>query len=205
MLTLYFAPGSSSMAPHIALHEIAVPFESRPVSFTKAETRTPQFLALNPEGKVPTLLVDGRPLTEVAAILFYLAKRFPDADLLPRDDLEAEAQAISWMSFTAATLHGARGRGPAEGCRVFGLADRKLGDRDWVLGRYSIADIHLFRLYWRFRPLLGLAPGDLPALDAHYDRMMARPAVARTIAIESAIGYELPGRPASPAGDGTRN
>jgi len=83
MLKLYFAPGSSSMAPHIALHEIGVPFESRPVSFKRDETRAPAFLAINPEGKVPTLLIDGRVLTEVAAILFYLARRFPQADLLP--------------------------------------------------------------------------------------------------------------------------
>jgi glutathione S-transferase len=195
MLALYFAPGSSSMATHIALHEIGVPFEPRPVSFHRQETRTPAFLALNPEGKVPTLLIDGRPLTEVAATLFYLAKRYPEAGLLPEGDLDAEAQAVSWMSFVAATIHGARGRGPEEGRRVFGLADRKLGDRDWAIGRYSIADIHLFRLYWRFQPLLGLAPGALPALEAHYDRMMARPAVRRTIEIEAALGYELPGRP----------
>jgi len=57
------------MAPHIALHEIGVAFDARPVSFAKKETRTPEFLALNPAGKVPTLLIDGRPLTEVAAIL----------------------------------------------------------------------------------------------------------------------------------------
>jgi glutathione S-transferase len=85
VLTLYFCPGSSSMAPHIALHEIGTPFESRPISLAKKENREPAFLALNPEGKVPTLLIDGRPLTEVAAILFYLAKRFPEAGLLPTD------------------------------------------------------------------------------------------------------------------------
>src|SRR5271167_3015506 len=99
MLTLYFAPGSSSMAPHIALHEIGLPFESRPISLAKKENRTPAYLALNPEGKVPMLLIAGRPLTEVAGILFYLAKRFPEVGLLPQGDIEAEAQAISWMSF----------------------------------------------------------------------------------------------------------
>ena len=83
MLTLYFAPGSSSMAPHIALHEIGASFESRPLSFARKETRSAAFLAVNPEGKVPTLLIDGRVLTEVAGILFYLAKRFPAAHLLP--------------------------------------------------------------------------------------------------------------------------
>src|SRR5712675_2658192 len=112
MLTLYFAPGSSSFAVHIALHEIGVPFEGRPMSFKKDDMRSPAYLALNPEGKVPTLVVDGRPLTEVAAILYYLAKRFPDAELLPRDDIEADAQALSWMSFIACTLHPARRHGP---------------------------------------------------------------------------------------------
>ena len=57
---------------------------------------------------------------------------------------------------------------------------------------YSIADIHLFRLFWRFRGSLNAEPGEFPALSAHYDRMMARAAVRRTIEIETAIGYELP-------------
>src|SRR5450631_2376134 len=110
-LTLYFAPGASSFAVHIALHEIGVPFEGKPMSFKQNDMRAPGFLALNPEGKVPTLVVDGRPLTEVAAILFYLARSFPDAGLLPPDDIEAEAQALSWMSFIASTLHPARKHG----------------------------------------------------------------------------------------------
>jgi len=72
MLTLYFAPGTSSMAAHIALYETGARFENRPLSFHKREQRAPEYLAINREGKVPTLLIDGRPLTEVAAILFYL-------------------------------------------------------------------------------------------------------------------------------------
>src|SRR5882757_284765 len=103
MLTLYFVPGASSMAVHIALHEIGAPFEGRPISLAKREQRTSGYLALNPEGKVPTLLIDGRPLTEVAAILYFLAKSFPQAALLPHDDVEAQAQVISWMSFIAST------------------------------------------------------------------------------------------------------
>jgi glutathione S-transferase len=192
MLALYFAPGSSSMAVHIALHEIGVPFEGRPLSFRKREHRAPDYLALNPEGKVPTLLIDARPLTEVAAILYYLAKRFPDAALLPKDDPEAEAQAISWMSFIASTLHPARRLGIAYATRVYGIADRRLGQREWTLGRYSIADIHLFRLYWRLVNSLKPASGTFPNLSVHYDRMMRRPAVQRTCEIERAIGYELP-------------
>ena len=191
MLTLYFAPGASSFAVHIALHEIGVPFEAKPMSFKQNDMRAPKFLALNPEGKVPTLVVDGRPLTEVAAILFYLARRFPDAGLLPPDDIEAEAQVLSWMSFIASTLHPARQRGLDYAKHVYGIADRRLGT-GWAIGRYSIADIHLFRLYWRLANSLHPAPGTFPNLDAHHARMMARPAVQRAIADESAVGYELP-------------
>ena len=191
MFTLYFAPGSSSMAVHIALHEIGVAFEARPMSFKNGELRSPGYLALNREGKVPTLVIDGRPLTEVAAILYYLAKRFPDAELLPRNDLGADARAVSWMSFAAATLHPARRRGLEYAKQVYGIADRRLGD-GWAIGRYSIADIHLFRLWWRLSNSLKPEPETFPNLTAHYARMMARPAVQRTIEIEVAVGYELP-------------
>ena len=192
MLTFYFSPGSSSMAPHIALNEIGAPFEWRIVSFARKEQRDPDFLAINPEGKVPTLLIDGRPLTEVAGILFYLARRHPEAGLLPTDDPEAEAQVVSWMSFIAATLHPARRRGPAVAHAAWALAEQRLGGNTWAVGRYTIADIHLFRLFWR---LVGSHTPDHAAfsgLYAHYERMMARPAVQRTIAAEAAAGYELP-------------
>lgn len=192
MLTLYFAPGSSSMAPHIALHEVGAAFEARPISFWKKDNRSPEFLALNAEGYVPTLLIDGRPLTEVAAILFYLARRFPAADLLP-DGAEAEAHVVSWMSFAASTLHPARRRGLDHAASVWRIAEQRLGARNWLLGdRYSIADIHIFRLFWRMNASLKPAAGTFPNLAAHHDRMLARPAVARTIADEAAIGYEMP-------------
>jgi glutathione S-transferase len=192
MLTFYFAPGSSSMAPHIALHEIGVGFDAKPLSFSKKENRSPAYLALNAEGKVPTLLIDGRPLTEVAAILFYLAKRFPAANLLPVNDIEAEGEVISWMSFVAATLHPARRRGIEHARAIYALADKRLGAQDWAIGIYSIADIHLFRLYWRFFNSLHPDPGAFPNLDRHYQRMMARAAVRKTLEVEARVGYELP-------------
>ncbi len=209
MLALYLSPGFSSMAPHIALYEIGVDFESRWISFAKRELYAPDYLALNPEGNVPTLLVDGRPLTEVAAILYYLARRFPAADLFPAGDLEAEAHVISWMSFIASTIHPARRIGGVRverelGVRyvfegsvkrwkeVFEIAETRLGRRDWAVGRYSIADIPLFRLYWRFFNSIHPTPEGFPGLCAHHDRMMARPAVQRVLDIESAGGYQLP-------------
>ena len=191
MLTLYFAPGASSMAAHIALHEVGAAFDARPLSFHRRENRSPAYLALNPEGKVPTLLVEDRPLTEVAAILFYLARRFPEADLLP-EGAEAEAQALSWLSFVASTLHPARRRGLDHAMTVYKIADARIAGPDWVLGRYSVVDIHLFRLFWRLNTSLRPPPDAFPNLIAHHDRMLARQAVRRTLEAEAAIGYELP-------------
>ena len=194
MLTLYFAPGSSSMAPHIALHEVGASFEQRVISLKqKREERPAEFLALNPEGKVPTLVVDGQPLTEVAAIMYWLARTYPAAKLWPDGDVWAETRAISWMSFIAATVHPARARGLEYAMQIFGIADKRLGKGPWALGdRYSIADIHLFRLYWRFANALKPPVGSLPNLEVHHERMMARAAVRKTVEIESAIGYDLP-------------
>jgi glutathione S-transferase len=192
MLTFYFSPGSSSMAVHIALHETGAPFEARPLSLADKDTRTPEFLAINPNGKVPTLLIDGRVLTEVAGCLFYLARRYPAANLLPANDPEAEAQVVSWMSFIASTIHPARRQGLEHAREVYRIADQRLGRNEWAVGQYSIADIHLFRLFWRFRNSLDPKPGDFPNIEAHYERMMARPAVRKTIEIEEKIGYSLP-------------
>ena len=138
------------------------------------------------------MLIDGRVLTEVAATLFYIARRYPDACLLPAGDVEAEAQVISWMSFIASTVHPARRVGEARLHEVFQIAETKLAGRTWAVGDYSIADIHLFRLFWRWMDGGGPAPGTFPGLSAHYERMMARPAVKRVLEIERAIGYQLP-------------
>jgi glutathione S-transferase len=193
MLVFYFAPGSSSMATHIALHEVGAAFEPRLLSFKAKEQQRPDYLALNPEGKVPALVIDGRVLTEVAATLYYLAKTYPAAGLWPQGGIAKEAQVVSWMSFIAATVHPARRAGEGAWRAVFRLCEERLAGRDWAVGgHYSIADIHLFRLFWRFVDALGPDPASYPGLMAHYQRMMARPAVKKTIEIESAIGYEFP-------------
>ena len=76
---------------------------------------------------------------------------------------------------------------------MFQLCEKRLGGEDWAAGgHYSIADIHLFRLFWRFVDALHPERGIYPGLYRYYDRMMTRPAVRKTIEIESAIGYELP-------------
>jgi glutathione S-transferase len=192
MLTFYFSPGASSMATHIALHEVGAEFEARLVSLPDGEHRTPEFLALNPDGKVPTLSIDGRVLTEVAGTLFYLARRYPEAGLWPVEDIEAQAQVISWMSFIASTVHPARRVGVPRLYEVYAVAEQKLGGRDWAVGDYSIADIHLFRLFWRWMNSGGPEAGSFPGISAHYERMMMRPAVKRVLEIEAGIGYRLP-------------
>ena len=186
MLTLHLSPATSSMAVHIALHEVGVPFETKVWTLAKG-TRTPEYLAINPAGKVPALVVDGKLLTEVAGGLFYLAKRYPEAKLLPANDPMTEAQAVSWMSFLASTVHPARARGMEALAEAWTLAEKKLGGGEWVLGSYSIVDIHLFRLYWRMVNTPGDRPTGFKRLDAHYERMMARPAVKRTIEAEKAM------------------
>lgn len=193
MLVFYFAPGSSAMATHIALHETGARFEPRLLSFKNKEQQRPDYLALNPEGKVPALVIDGQVLTEVAATLYYLAKTYPAAGLWPQGGIMGEAQAVSWMSFIAATVHPSRRAGEGPWRAVFHLCEKRLGGQDWAAGgHYSIADIHLFRLFWRFVDALHPDRSNYPGLYRHYDRMMARPAVKKTIEIESAIGYEFP-------------
>ena len=185
MLKLYFSPVTSSIATHIALIECGAPHTLEPRLLSKQETRTPEFLAINPNGKVPALVTNsGRVLTEVAATLYYIAKKYPNAGLWPEGDLGAEAEVISWMSFVATTMHGSRAKGPEHVAEAFAVANTKLGDRQWAIGRYSIADIHLFRVYWRFRPSIDAPLGTYPALEAHNDRMMARAAVQQAIEIE---------------------
>lgn len=79
------------MAVHIALHEVGAPFESRTISFAHRDQDPREFAGLNPEGKVPTLVIDGQPLTEVAAILYWLVRTYPEAGLFPCGDVAAEA------------------------------------------------------------------------------------------------------------------
>ena len=183
------------MAVHIALNEIGAAFEIERMSFNRKDMKSPAYLALNPEGAVPMMTIDGRPLSQVAACLFYLAKAYPAASLLPASDPETEAQAISWMSFVASGIHPHARFGGEAVKNAWTIAERKFAltskGGGWALGRYSIADIHLFRLYWRMVNRPNPATG-FPLMDGLLERMMARPAVKKTIEAEAAIGYELP-------------
>ena len=113
------------------------------IDLNKGDHRAPGYLAKSPLAKVPALeLDDGRVLTEVAGCLFYLARTYPAAGLLPVNDPEAEAQVVSWMSFIASAIHPARTAGMDRAREVWQIADQRLGKNDWAVGgRYSIADM----------------------------------------------------------------
>ena len=123
-LDFYFSPGACSLATHIALEEAGAAFTPKPTYTRKGQTRTPEYLALNPKGKVPLLIVDGKPLTENTAILSYLNRSYPQAKLLPAGDPMREAEALS---FSDAIGHHVRIpavgtiRGPRERREMLGL------------------------------------------------------------------------------------
>jgi glutathione S-transferase len=103
-ISLYFAPNTSAFAPLVALEEAGADFQPVFVSLAASEQHLPAYRAINPRGRVPTLIVDGIPIYEVIAILGWVADRFPDAGLLPTAPLE-RAQAFSLMSWIASTVH----------------------------------------------------------------------------------------------------
>src|SRR5919112_1816051 len=104
MLTLYYSPGACSMASHITLEEARAEYGPMVGSTAKGEQRTPEYLAINPRGKVPSLRTETGVLTENVAILSYVSKRFPEANLLPEDPFE-QARCISFMAWLSNTVH----------------------------------------------------------------------------------------------------
>lgn len=104
MYRLHFAPGAASLAPHWMLIELGVPFEGRRVDLAAGEHKRPEYLALNPNGQVPVLEIDGVPMSESAAILLLLAERHPQAKLAPEPGTPARRQYYQWMLTFANTL-----------------------------------------------------------------------------------------------------
>lgn len=107
MYTLYYSPGTASMAVHWALLEIGVAYELRAVDLASGQQKTPEYLKLNPNGVVPTLLAEGKPYYECAALLILLAERHPHAKLAPLPGTEKRGQFLQWM------LHFANSMQPA--------------------------------------------------------------------------------------------
>jgi glutathione S-transferase len=185
----------------VALEEIGVPFETHLVKRALGEHQSAQYLALNPKGQVPTLVVDGRPLTENVAIQVFLARSFPAARLLPLETLDAEIEALRLMSWFASSIHPAivRRRFPERTCDVpesfartrdiagaqlenaFALIETQLQeDREWLLGDWSIVDAYFLWLWFRATGL-GLDADDYAGCRALAQRVMERPSVVRAL------------------------
>jgi glutathione S-transferase len=205
-ITLAFAPGTCSRVPMIALEEAGVPYEARLIRFMKGEHRSPDYLALNPAGKVPALIVDGKPLAQNIAILTYLARSFPGAGLLPlTGDAYRDAALLSRLAWFSADLHQlvARMRLPEFSCDLPDTAERirnmaaaamatqltgveaDLARKPWLLGDdWSVLDAYLHWVWWRITGA-GFPQDRFPNIAAHNARMEARPAVQRTLAREA--------------------
>ncbi len=104
-IALYYSPGSCSFAPHAVLREIGVEFELRNFSTAERRNYSPEYLAVNPKGRIPTLLIDGFTLTENPAILAYLGRKFPDAKIYPSAGDEREARCLELLAWSSNTVH----------------------------------------------------------------------------------------------------
>jgi glutathione S-transferase len=104
MYTLYYAPGTASMVVHLALLEIGAPYRLELVDFDKGAQRSPGYLRLNPLGRVPTLVIAGKPYSESVGLLMLLAERHPEARLAPSPGTASRAAWYQWIAFLAASL-----------------------------------------------------------------------------------------------------
>src|ERR1043165_2185483 len=107
MLTLFYAPGSCALASHIALEEAGASYETVRLNFANNDQRKPEYLKVNPKGRVPALATDRGILTETPAILAFIAQSFPKAGLAPLDDPFRFAQVQAFNGYLCATLHAA--------------------------------------------------------------------------------------------------
>ena len=113
MMKLYFSNGSCSLASHITLEESGAKFEAQRIDLRAGDQKKPEFLALNPKGKVPTIVVDGTPITENPAIMSYIADTNPQANLLPKPGDLGRAKAQGYWPGCASTDTRPSGRSSA--------------------------------------------------------------------------------------------
>jgi glutathione S-transferase len=198
-MKFYMTPGSCSTGIHILLEELELLFEVYIVNLMAGDQFKPEYLALNPRGSVPTLVCDdGTPLTEFRTIAWWLARSYPKAGLLPESS-EDEACVNEVMDYVVNIIHGqgytrifttanyssdeamheaiqASGREIVTG--GLALMDEMLAGRDYVAGKFGIADATLFYVeFWADKIRLDLPPNCL----AHYRRMLQRPAVRQVL------------------------
>ncbi|WP_287696145.1 glutathione transferase GstA [Accumulibacter sp.] len=198
-MKLYFTPGTSSLAPHIALREAGLDFDLVRVDLRRHQLADgSDFTAINAKGYVPVLeLDDGERLTETAAILQYIADRVPESGLAPRAHTLARYRLQEWLAFIGSELHRSfvplfRPDTPEDyrRCLQEGIASRlghvaaRLEGRNYLLGEhFTVADAYLFAvLAWTSAVSIDI--GRWPALAAFQQRVGRRPSVLEAIAAE---------------------
>jgi glutathione S-transferase len=206
VFTFYYEANTCSLASHIALLEAGAEYKAIRISFQGEQQRKPEYLAVNPKGRVPALVTDRGILTETPAILAFIAQSFPQAKIAPLSDPFAFAQVQSFNSYMCATVHVAHAhktRGPrwaddpaaiAEMRRkvpqsvgaCFELIENEMLKGPWVMGEtYTICDPYLFT----FAQMLegdSVDPARFPKVSDHRRRMSERPSVKKAIAEEFA-------------------
>ena len=201
MYTLYYSPGTASMVVHLALLETGAQHELKLVDLDAFAQRVPGYLKLNPRGVVPTLVVDGRPLSESAALLMLLAERHPDSPLAPPPGAPERAAWYQWIVYLSNTLMSAYrfwfypqelDDTPAvraalqrriEG--VWDLLDTHLAAQGpYLLGeRFSGADL-LLTMLMRWSRNMPRPATEWPALKRLADLVRARPSWQRLYEVE---------------------
>ena len=204
MLTFYYAPHTCALASHIALEQAGADYETVRVDFATNGQRKPEYLAINPKGRVPALVTDRGVLTETPAILMFVCQTYPHARLAPLDDVFALAQVQSFNSYLCSTVHVAhahRMRGyrwaddpaaiaemqrkaPQAVSECFALIEREMLKGPWVMGQtYSICDMYLFTLA-QWLEADGVDLTKLPKVVDHRRRMSEHPVVRKVVAAE---------------------
>ena len=196
-LELYWAPGACSFVPHVGLEAAQAEFEPKVVKLHKGEHRTPAYLAMNPNGQVPVLVVDGKPLTQIVAICDFLDRQFPDAGLLPQGAWE-RSHALSQLAWLNSTPHTTATRfffperyADGEAARAE-VKRRATEDFRGYLERiqntlheksFWFRDAYLFTLL-RWGGFAGIDPRSLPAYHAYAQKLLAAKPVAAAVARE---------------------
>ena len=203
MLKFFYAVGSCALASHIALEEAGADYEAVRLEFAAGDQRKPEYLELNPRGRVPTCVVDGNVITENVGIMSYFAGGHPEAGIWPRDTWH-QALAISTMAWLSNTVHATYGHLVRPARYVDGEAhqeavkekarasyfdclkeiDRLLSGRKWCIGsHYTCVDGYLLVFYrWGNRQKMPVR--ELGNYSAHADRVLARSAVRKVMADE---------------------
>lgn len=205
MLKLYYAPNTCALASHIALEQAGAEYQAIRVDFAANGQRKPEYLAINPKGRVPSLVTNRGVLTETPAILVFIAQSFPDARLAPLGDAFELAQVQAFNSYLCATVHVAhshRMRGtrwaddpaaiaemqrkaPQAVGECFALIEGMMLKGPWVMGEtYSICDMYLFTLA-QWLEADGADTAKLPQVMDHRRRMSEHPVVRKVIAAET--------------------